>query len=194
MKSTTSYLLTDTPRPSLKDLKLDAIWDGEEDEGGEGGGQHSLRPPARSHRRHQVRARPGQGPPAPEEAKTDDARELLETLTHMVEGRPELLEVCASLRVALFGWPTCECEEPAFSTSLGECEVPECLACGGRYAYSIGEGVYWTDPDNGECSGEYTIQSIEEPDSEGDYTVNLTNEAGSEVGAWHWEIRPLKGI
>ena len=26
----------------------------------------------------------------------------------------------------------CTCEDPSFSTSIGEGEVPECLACGGR--------------------------------------------------------------
>ena len=46
-----------------------------------------------------------------------------------------------------------------------------------------GDEVYWTDPDDGKCSGYYTVLAVRPDD-----VVLLQNDDGSEVEAWITEV------
>ena len=54
----------------------------------------------------------------------------------------------------------------------------------------VGAEVYWNDPDDDVCSGIYRIVEIHDPREEwnDDTVVVLTNDAGSEVEAYMYEL------
>ena len=51
---------------------------------------------------------------------------------------------------------------------------------------TVGCTVYWEDPDNGACSGNYVVDSI---DGE---IYNISNEVGSETQAYENELTLIK--
>ena len=55
----------------------------------------------------------------------------------------------------------------------------------GSYSLKVGDLVYWTDPDDGLCSGEYIIETI------GSERITLMNQYGDETVALACELRRI---
>ena len=100
---------------------------------------------------------------------------LLRRIANLVDApEVELLEAC--------GYPedTIVEEGDISDDPNAVCDCGDCDLC---VRYRVGDEVFWTDPDEGKCSGYYHIMKIHS-----DEIVFLKNDEGSEVDAFVHEL------
>lgn len=57
--------------------------------------------------------------------------------------------------------------------------------------YNAGDKVFWTDPDEGICSGEFEVISVETDIDEAHDLITLANDTGSVAQAYPHELERI---